>query len=116
MSSITLSTAHPLVDRFARACDLLEACRNAKLPDDRRKHMALAKIMRETSAELREIRETQKVAPLSEFIIMAYQHWELIKQQRAALHKYLKEKRERMEAEREALLASFAAEDAAAAA
>jgi protein-disulfide isomerase-like protein with CxxC motif len=116
MSTITLSTAHPLVERFARAFDLLEACRTAKLPDDRRKHMMLAKVMRATAAELREIKETQNVAPTTEFVFMAYQQWELIKQQRAALHKYLKEKRERMEAEREALLASFAAEDAAAAA
>jgi hypothetical protein len=114
--SITIFSASPLVERFARACDLLEACKNAKLPDDRRKHLALAQVMRETSIELRKIRETQNVAPTAEFIVMAYLRWEQIKEERARLHKYLKEKRARMEAERAELLASFAAEDQLAAA
>lgn len=107
--SILFNTFDSKIARTAYIIDLLEACQHHKLPDDRKKHKALAATIRQNSTELTSIfAEQRSKGDTNEFTEKVKECITIMRAQRAAVVKHRRERREQNERERAEVLADIA--------
>lgn len=104
MSYVTEVFMNRQIAEAAISLDIVQAAQNHKLPADSKKHVLLAKVLRDHADRLQRLVAEQTVMSPDEFFRRAFERVREMRHEAAIIARDRREKRERDTAEREALI------------